>query len=107
VNEWNDQAKLLWLEVRLVGKARKAWNRLTTEEKSTYDAAVAALRRRFEPESKRDLYAAEFQTRERKLNRGVRHLWKSRTLAQKSLEITREINGNQKSSFTLEITNSH
>ena len=23
VNEWNDQIKLLWLEVRLVGKARK------------------------------------------------------------------------------------
>ena len=27
--------------------------------------------------------------------RGVRHLWKSRTLAQKSLEITTEIIGNQ------------
>ena len=35
VNDWNDQAKLLRLEVRLVGKARKAWNQLTTEEKST------------------------------------------------------------------------
>ena len=29
VNDWDDQSKLLWLEVRLVGKARKAWNRLT------------------------------------------------------------------------------
>ena len=29
------------------------------------------------------------------LFRGVRHLWKSRTLAQKSLEITTEIIGNQ------------
>jgi len=38
---------------------------------------------------------------------GVRHLCKSCMLAQKSLEIMREINGNQKSSFTLEITNSH
>ena len=68
VNEWNDQTKLLWLEVRLVGKARKAWNRLTTEEKNNYNSAVIALRRRFEPESRRDLYAAEFQTRGRKSN---------------------------------------
>ena len=28
VNTWDEQSKLLWLEVRLVGKARKAWNRL-------------------------------------------------------------------------------
>ena len=68
VNEWNDQTKLLWLEVRLVGKARKAWNRLTTEEKNNYNSAVVALRRRFEPESRRDLYAAKFQTRGRKSN---------------------------------------
>jgi len=68
VNEWNDQTKLLWLEVRLVGKARKAWNRLTTEERNDYNSALIALRRRFEPESRRDLYAAEFQTRGRKPN---------------------------------------
>jgi len=37
VNEWNDQAKLLWLEVRLVGKAQKAWNWLTTKERITYE----------------------------------------------------------------------
>ena len=30
VNDRNDQTKLLWLEVRLVCKARKAWNCLTT-----------------------------------------------------------------------------
>ena len=51
VNDWNNQAKLLWLEVRLVGKTRKAWNRLTTEEKSTYTTqqwqlSVDALSRR-------------------------------------------------------------
>ena len=68
VNDWNDQTKLLWLEVRLVGKARKAWNRLTTEDRNDYNSAVIALRQRFEPESRRDLYAAEFQTRGRKPN---------------------------------------
>ena len=63
VNKWNDWAKLLWLEVGLVGKARKAWSRLSTQDKGDYNSAVTALCRRFEPESKHDLYAAEFQTR--------------------------------------------
>jgi len=43
VNKWNDQTKLLWLEVQLVGKARKTWNHLTTEERNNYDSAVSAL----------------------------------------------------------------
>ena len=68
VNKWNNQAKLLWLEVKLVCKARKAWSWLTTEEKSTYNAAVAALRRCFKPKSKWDLYATEFQAYGKKLN---------------------------------------
>ena len=29
VNGWDDAAKLLWLQVRLTGKAQTAWNRLT------------------------------------------------------------------------------
>ena len=74
MSEWNGQAKLLWLEVRFVCKARKAWSRLTTEEKSTYNAAVAALCRRFKPEGKLDLYAAEFQACGRKLNESWRDL---------------------------------
>ena len=68
VNELNDQTKLLWLEVRLVGKAWKAWNCLTTEEKSNYNSVVVSLRRCIEPESRRDLYAAKFHTRRRKPN---------------------------------------
>ena len=68
VNKWNDQAKLLWLEVRVDGKARKAWSHLSNQEKENCNSAVMALRRRFEPKSKRDLYTAEFQTHGRKLN---------------------------------------
>jgi len=43
INEWNNQAKLLWLEARLTGKAKKAWNRLPGESKATYSEAKAAL----------------------------------------------------------------
>jgi len=60
VNDWNDQTKLLWLEVQYVGKARKAWNRLTTEDRNDYNSAVIALQQCFEPESRQDLYVAEF-----------------------------------------------
>ena len=39
VNGWDDAAKLLWLRVRLTGRAQTAWKRLSTEAKSTYDGA--------------------------------------------------------------------
>ena len=68
VNEWDDATRLLWLEVRMTGKAQSAWRRLTNEAKARYDTAKAALRKRFEPDSRRELYAVEFQTRKR--NRG-------------------------------------
>ena len=54
-------SKLFGLEVRLIGKAHKAWNRLPKENKGSYPLAKAALRNRIEPESRKDLYAAEFQ----------------------------------------------
>jgi len=66
VNSWDESSKLLWLEVRLVGKARKAWNRLPEESKGNYNLAKTALRNRFEPDSRKDLYAAEFQTRRKR-----------------------------------------
>ena len=66
VNTWDEQSKLLWLEVRLIDNARKAWNRLPEDSKGSYSLAKTALRNRFEPESRRDLYAAEFQTRSKR-----------------------------------------
>ena len=66
VNTWDEQSKLLWLEVRLVGKARKAWNRLPEDSKGNYNLAKAALRKRFEPDSRKDLYAADFQTQRKR-----------------------------------------
>ena len=66
VNGWSETAKLLWLPVRLSGKAQTAWKRLTPDAKSSYAAAKEALQKRFEPESKRKLYLVEFQTRRRR-----------------------------------------
>ncbi len=66
VNGWDDPAKLLWLPVRLTGKAQTAWRRLLPEVKQDFQAAKEALQKRFEPESKRQLYVVEFQTRKRR-----------------------------------------
>lgn len=65
VNGWDENTCLLWLEVRLTGKAHNAWRRLSNEIKGEYSTAIAALRKRFEPDSRRDVYMAEFHTRKR------------------------------------------
>eukprot|EP00731_Ephydatia_muelleri_P002205 Em0001g2205a len=67
VNGWDDSIKLNWLPVRLTGKAQTAWKRLSDETKGGFQAAMDALRNRFEPSSKREtLRAAEFCLRKRK-----------------------------------------
>ena len=66
VNGWDDSIKLNWLPVRLTGKAQTAWKRLSDEAKGDFQAAMDALRNRFEPSSKRERYAAEFRLRKRK-----------------------------------------
>ena len=66
VNGWDDSIKLNWLPVRLTGKAQTAWKRLSDETKGDFQAAMDALRNRFEPNSKRERYAAEFRLRKRK-----------------------------------------
>ena len=65
VNGWDDEARLSWLEVRMTGKAQSAWRRISSEAKATYATAKEALKKRFEPECRRDLYVVEFQTRKR------------------------------------------
>ena len=65
VNEWDEANRLLWLEVRMTGKAQSAWRRISNEAKGHYDTAKDALWKRFEPDSRRELYAVEFQTRKR------------------------------------------
>ena len=49
VNNWTDEEKLLWLRVRLTGKAHVVYTRLAHETQASYINAKAALRDRFEP----------------------------------------------------------
>ena len=66
VNKWSDGDKLLWLRVRLTGKAHMAFDQLAHETQESYATAKKALQERFEPESKRMLYKAEFESRKKK-----------------------------------------
>ena len=70
VNEWNDAMKLKWIKVRLIGRAQKAFQHLGEEAKGDYAGAKAALKSRFEPESKQSCYRAELQTRRKKCEEG-------------------------------------
>ena len=63
INHWNDGQKLMWLKVRLTGRALMAYKKFPTIVRGSFKNAVKALQERFEPESRRDLYLAEFQTR--------------------------------------------
>ena len=70
VNEWNDGSKLKWIKVRLVGRAQKAFQHLGEDAKADYAGVKAALRIRFEPESKQSRYRAELETRRKKREEG-------------------------------------
>ncbi len=61
---WDAANKLKWLRVRLTGRAGTAFRRLPDATRADFDLATAALRRRFEPESKKELYRAELLTRQ-------------------------------------------
>ena len=63
LNGWSDEDAAQWLAVRLVGHTKTAYRRLPDETRRSYDRVKAALLRRFELESKRNLYAAEFRAR--------------------------------------------
>ena len=70
INEWDDATKLMWMKVRLVGRAQTAYGRLSTEAKGSYAALKTALKERFEPDSRRELYLSEFSTKKRKVGEG-------------------------------------
>ena len=66
VNKWDDPAKLMWMRVRLVGSAQTAYERLPNTSKASYELLKKALKERFEPDSKKELYLSELGTRKRK-----------------------------------------
>ena len=55
VNGWDDDQKLLWLKVRLTGRAQTAFQRLSDIAGASYNEAKKALKERFEPASKKRL----------------------------------------------------
>ena len=66
VNEWKeDAAKLKWLQVRLTGRAATAFRRFPEATRKDYKESKKALKKRFEPESKKELYMAEMQNRKK------------------------------------------
>jgi hypothetical protein len=70
VNGWDDAEKLKWLRVRLTGRAQKALHRLPEASRVTYEAALTALKERFEPDSRQARYHAELQTRRKRASEG-------------------------------------
>ena len=66
MNEWDGPAKLNWLCVRLTGRAGTVFRRLPEAIRADFKEAKKALKERFEPESKKELYLAELQTRTKK-----------------------------------------
>ena len=66
VNSWNEESKLLWLKVRLTERAQMAFQHLPVDTQADYEGSKAALKERFEPESRKDRYKAEFQNRRKK-----------------------------------------
>ena len=66
VNKWNAEDKLLWLRVRMTGRAQKAYKNLSGEAKSTYELCKKGLQERFEPDSRKELYLSEFHARRKR-----------------------------------------
>ena len=57
VNEWiTNAAKLKWLKVRLTGKTAATLKCLPDETLDNYGSLKEALKKRFEPASKKELY---------------------------------------------------
>ena len=66
VNKWTAEDKLLWLRVRMTGRAQKAYKNLSGEARSTYELCKKGLKGRFEPDSRKELYLSEFHARRKR-----------------------------------------
>ena len=66
VNEWDAEAKKKWIRARLTGRAATAFRRLPEADRATFSKIVVVLKKRFEPECRKDLYIAEFQGRRKR-----------------------------------------
>lgn len=62
VNQWDNDAKALWLRVHLIGRAQPAYKQFSTEQTATYTVLKAALQELFKPAStcEYSLYETKF-----------------------------------------------
>ena len=68
VNGWNAADKKKWVRARLTGRAATAMRRLSDTDKASFDTICAALKKRFEPECRKEVYMAEFQAKKKRRN---------------------------------------
>ena len=67
MNKWaSDDEKLKWLNVRLTGKVRTALRKLPANVREKYGECLKALKQRFDPDSKKELYVVELHTHARR-----------------------------------------
>ena len=59
VNGLKDEEKLLWLQVRLVGRAATAFKRVLEGARASYAQCLEAHKEWFGPSSKQELYLEE------------------------------------------------
>ena len=56
---------MLWLQVRLVGRAATVFKRVPEGGRASYTRCLEALKEQFDPSSKRELYFAELMRRKK------------------------------------------
>ena len=66
MNGWNAADKKKWVRARLTGRAATAMRRLSEDDKASFATICAALKKRFGPECRKELYMAEFQTKKKR-----------------------------------------
>ena len=62
INGWNNEQKLIWLKVQLMGRALLAFKKFPVTAHAMFKSAIVVLAGRFEAESKHFLYLVGFQS---------------------------------------------
>ena len=72
VNKWNEAKKLLWLKVRLTGRAQLVVQHCSEKTQASLEQVKQAMKDRFkfEPQSRKGRYQAEFQSWRKKQCKG-------------------------------------
>ena len=66
MNGWNAADKKKWVRARLTGRAATAMRRLAEDDRASYATICTALKNRFEPECRKEVFIAEFQTKKKR-----------------------------------------